>query len=37
VLDRDSHPWADTRIQIDTAGRAIEEMLEKLFQSVSSP
>jgi len=36
VLDRDYHPWADPRIQIETAGRAVEEVLEGLLQHISA-
>jgi predicted kinase len=36
VLDRDYHPWADPRIQIDTAARTIEETLEELTRRVRS-
>lgn len=31
VIDRDYHPWVDPRIQIDTAGRSIEETMEEIM------
>jgi predicted kinase len=37
VLDRDYHPWADPRIQIDTAGRSAEESIEELIRFLFSP
>jgi predicted kinase len=36
VLSRDYHPWADPRIQIDTATLTIEEGLEKLVRQIVS-
>jgi len=36
VLDRDYHPWTDSRIQIDTSARSIEEALDELFQHISA-
>lgn len=36
VLDRDYHPWTDSRIQIDSAGRPIEEAVEELLQCLSA-
>lgn len=36
VLDRDYHPWTDPRIQIETAGRAVKEVLEELLQHISA-
>ncbi len=37
VLDHDYHPWTDPPIQIDTAGRSIEEAMEELFQHILLP
>lgn len=37
VLNRDYHPWADPRIQIDSAGRSVEEALDELLQRISTP
>jgi predicted kinase len=35
VVERDYHPWTETRLQIDTAVLSVQEAVERIFQGVS--